>query len=108
MAVLGFADNDADIVFARKAVFRMILNRAKTLLTDPADIHQLDVCKAMEGVSFELLDEGQRIRLLDAVFDATTALRQDIAAGKPTEEPIRAGIDDKLDEVLILLARFRQ
>ena len=34
----------------------MILSRAKTHLTDPADIEELDLSEVMEGISFELLD----------------------------------------------------
>jgi hypothetical protein len=80
MAVLGFADNDTDTVFIRKAVFRMILDRAKALLTDPADIYQLDVCKAMEGVSCELLDEDQRTRL---GMRSSTRLRRSGRTSRP-------------------------
>jgi hypothetical protein len=108
MAALGFSNDAADIVTFRKAVFRMILSRAKARLTDPVDIDELDVSEAMEGISFELLSEEQRARLVDALFEATKSLKEDIAAGKPVEEPVRAGIDEKLDEILALLARFRQ
>jgi hypothetical protein len=107
MAVLSFAKADADTVFLRKAIFRMILSRAKAHLTDPADIEELDVSQAMEGISFELLADGQRARLTEAVYQGTEDLRQDVAAGKPTEEAVRLGIEEKLDEVLALLSRFR-
>jgi hypothetical protein len=108
MAVLGFSDNGADIVTLRKAIFRMILSRAKAYLTDPADIQELELSEAMEGISFNLLGDDQRARLVGAVLEGAKGLREDIVAGKPTEEPTRAGIDEKLDEVLALLARFRR
>jgi hypothetical protein len=62
MAALGFSNDAADIVTFRKAIFRMILSRAKARLTDPVDIEELDVSEAMEGISFELLSEDQRAR----------------------------------------------
>jgi hypothetical protein len=107
MAVLGFSDDAADVVSFRKAIFRMILERARERVTDPADIEELKVAEFAEGISFELLDEDQRSRLADAVYEGTESLRLDIAAGKPTEEPVRDGIEEKLDEILALLARFR-
>jgi hypothetical protein len=86
----------------------MILSRAKSHLTDPADINELDVSQAMEGISFELLPDDQRARVVEAVYQGTEDLRQEVAAGKPTEEPVREGIEEKLDEILALLSRFRQ
>lgn len=108
MAVLGFSDSAADVVSLRKAIFRMILSRARTAVTDPADIEELELSEAMEGISFELLDEDQRARLAEAVYQGTQSLKQDIADGKPTAEPVQPGIDEKLDEILALLARFRR
>jgi hypothetical protein len=107
MAVLGFSENGADIVTVRKAIFRMILSRARNYLTDPADIQELELSEAMEGISFNLLGDDQRARIAKAVFEGAKSLRDDIAAGRPTEEPTRTGIDEKLDEVLTLLERFR-
>jgi hypothetical protein len=85
----------------------MILSRAKSHLTDPADINELDVSQAMDGLSFELLPDDQRARLVDAVYQGTQDLRQEVAEGKPTEEPVREGIEEKLDEILALISRFR-
>lgn len=108
MAVLSFAETDADTVLLRKAVFRMILSRARSHLAESADIEELDTSQAMEGISFQLLPEAQRDRLADAVFLGTQDLRRDVAEGKPTEEPVRGGIDEKLDEILALLSRHRR
>jgi hypothetical protein len=107
VAVLGFSDSAQDVVTFRKAIFRMILSRAKSHLTDPADINELDVSQAMDGLSFELLPDDQRARLVDAVYQGTQDLRQEVAEGKPTEEPVREGIEEKLDEILALISRFR-
>jgi hypothetical protein len=107
MAALIFAKNDRDIVTFRKAIFRMILSRAKARLTNPIDIEQLELSEVMEAISFQRIPEDQRARLVEAVFEATKSLKDDIAAGKPIEEPVRAGIDEKLDEILALLGRFR-
>jgi hypothetical protein len=85
----------------------MILSRAKSHMTDPADINDLDLSQAMDGLSFELLPDDQRARLIEAVYQGTQDLRQEVAAGKPTEEPVREGIEEKLDEILALISRFR-
>jgi hypothetical protein len=108
VAVLSFAKTDADTVFLRNAIFRMILSRAKGHLTDPADIDQLDISEPIGAISFDRLADDQRMRLLDAVYAGTQSLKQQIAAGKPTEESVRPGIEEKLDEILALLSRFRQ
>jgi hypothetical protein len=108
MAVLGFSENGADIVTVRKAIFRMILSRARGHLTDPADIQELELSEAMEGISFNLLGDDQRARIAEAVFEGAKSLREDIAAGRSAEEPTRAGIEEKLDEALTLLERFRR
>lgn len=107
MAVFGFSDDAADVVSFRKAIFRMILSRAKERLTDPADIKELDVSEATDGIAFELLDDAQRARLVEAVYQGTRDLRQQVADGRPTEEPVREGALEKLDEILALLSRFR-
>jgi hypothetical protein len=107
VAVLGFSDSAEDVVTFRKAIFRMILSRAKSHMTDPADINELDLSQAMDGLSFELLPDDQRARLIEAVYQGTQDLRQEVAAGKPTEEPVREGIEEKLDEILALISRFR-
>jgi hypothetical protein len=107
VAVFGFSDDAADVVSFRKAIFRMILSRAKERLTDPADIKELDVSEATDGISFELLDDAQRARLVEAVYQGTRDLRQQVADGRPTEEPVREGAVEKLDEILALLSRFR-
>jgi hypothetical protein len=108
VAVIGFSDSAEDVVSFRKAIFRMILSRAKTHLTEPADIEELDVSQAMEGISFELLDSDQRARLLEAVYEGTQDLKQQVLAGEPTEEEVRPDIEEKLDEILTLLSRYRQ
>lgn len=108
MAVIGFSDSAEDVVSFRKAIFRMILSRAKTHLADPADIEELDVSQAMEGISFELLDSDQRARLLEAVYEGTQDLKQQVLAGEPTEEEVRPDIEEKLEEILALLSRYRQ
>lgn len=76
-------------------------------MTDPADIEELDVFQAMEGISFELLAEDQRARLVEAVYQGTQDLKKELTAGKPIEEPVRPGIEEKLDEILALLSRHR-
>jgi hypothetical protein len=107
MAVLGFSDDAQDVVSFRKAIFRMILSHAKSHLTDPSDINELNVSKAAEGISFDLLAPDQRARLIEAVYQGTRDLKQEVAEGKATEEPVRAGIEEKLEEILSLLSRFR-
>jgi hypothetical protein len=107
MAVFSFAKTDADTVFVRNAIFRMILSRARARLTDSADLEELEVSEPMGAISFYRLDDDLRARMTEAVYEGTLDLKQDIVTGKPTEEPVRDGIEEKLDEVLALLARFR-
>jgi hypothetical protein len=107
MALISFAGTAENIVGVRKAVLRMILSRAKSVLSDPSDRQKLDTFLAVDAVMFdELADPGQRERLIDAVYRGTRMLREDIAQGKETEEPVRPGIEEKLDEVLHLFDRF--
>jgi hypothetical protein len=108
MAVISFTDDDADAVWVRNAVLRMILSRAMARLTDPGDLEELELSKLVGALSFGSLDGGKRARLLEAVFEAAKSLKAEIAAGAPVEEPVRAGIDDKLTEVLALLGQFRE
>jgi len=107
MAVLGFSDDAQDVVSFRKAIFRMILSRAKSHLTDPSDINELSVSQAAEGISFDLLAADQRARLVEAVYQGARDLKQEVADGEATEEPVRPGIEEKLEEILALLSRFR-
>jgi hypothetical protein len=107
MAVLVFADNETDTITFRKAIFRLILDRARARLTDPADLAELDLSEAMEGISFYRLPDDQRARMAEAVAEAVVSLKQDLAAGRPVAEELRPGAQEKLDEVLTLLARFR-
>jgi hypothetical protein len=45
--------------------------------------------------------------LIEAVYRGTRDLKQEVAEGKATDEPVRAGIEEKLEEILALLSRFR-
>jgi hypothetical protein len=107
VAVLSFAKTDADTVFLRNAILRMIVSRAKVHLTDPDDIDQLDTDVLMGAVSFDRAAPDQRARLVEAVYKGARDLRQEVAEGRPTEEPVREGAVEKLDEILALLSRFR-
>jgi hypothetical protein len=107
MAALIFADNEADTITFRKAIFRLILDRARARLTDPVDLAELDLSEAVEGISFYRLPDGQRARMAQAVAEATISLKQDLAAGRPVAEELRPGAQEKLDQVLTMLARFR-
>jgi hypothetical protein len=108
MAVLSFAKTEADTVFLRNAIFRMILSRAKVHLTDPADLSKIEISEPLGAFSFDRLAEDQRARLVEAVYEGTQDLKKQVLAGEPTEEPVRAGIEEKLDEIIALLRRFRQ
>jgi hypothetical protein len=108
MAILSFAKTDADTVFLRNAILRMIASRAQKYVVDPADLEELEVARPMGAISFYLLDNDQRERLTEAVYQGTRDLKEEIAEGKATEEPVRVGIEEKLDEILALLSRFRR
>jgi len=47
-------------------------------------------------------------RLVEAVHEGTQDLKRQVLAGEPTEEPVRAGIEEKPHEILALMSRFRQ
>ena len=108
MAVLGSRTDEADVVSFRKAIFRMILSRAKTHLTDPLTSRSLTFLRRWRECCFDRLDSDQRARLLEAVYEGTQDLKQQILAGEPTEEEVRPDIEEKLDEILALLSRYRQ
>jgi|SRR5580704_1972054 hypothetical protein len=108
MAVLSFDKTDVDTVFLRNAILRMILSRAQNHLTKPVDLEDLEVSKAIGAISFYLLGDDQRTRIVEAVYQGTRDLKREVDEGKTTEEPVRAGIEEKLDEILALLSRFRR
>lgn len=107
MAVLSFAKTDADTVFLRNAILRMIVSRALKHVVNPADLEELEIAGPMGAISFYLLDSDQRARLAEAVYQGTLDLREEVSEGRATEEPVRPGIEEKLDEILALLSRFR-
>ena len=41
------------------------------------------------------------------MYEGTQDLKQQILAGEPTEEEVRPDIEEKLDEILALLSRYR-
>lgn len=74
----------------------MIVRRAQKHLEDPADIADLEISKLVGAISFDL-HPGE----------GTQDLKDQIIQGIPTEEPVRAGIKEKLAEILALLSCFR-
>lgn len=48
----------------------MILSRAESRLADPADVEEVRMAEYAEGVSFELFEGGQRVRIARAIFEA--------------------------------------
>ncbi len=84
----------------RKAIYRMILTRAKQSLDDPDDLHELELSEYCEGISLFSMPPAQRARLGRALLAGVVALRTDIAAGRPTEEPTRIGIEERLSELV--------
>jgi hypothetical protein len=107
MAVLSFAATESDAIFVRNAILRMVLSRAERHLVDPADIEALELPKLLGAISFDLIHHDQRARLVEAVYRGTHDLKHEITVGIPTEEPVRAGIQEKLDEILALISCFR-
>ena len=61
----------------------------------------------MEGIAFNLLDDDQRARLVEAVYEGARTSRE-ISRGKAHRGgPVRPDIEEKLDEILALLSRYR-
>jgi hypothetical protein len=88
MAILSFAEADAETVLLRNGTLRMIVSRAQKHVVDPADFEELEGAKPMGAISFDLLDNDQRARLTEAVYQGTLDLRQEVAEGE------RVSIDD--------------
>jgi hypothetical protein len=99
VAAFTFSENERDALTVRKALFRLILSRAANRLSEPSDLEELEVAQAMDGLAFDLMDERQRVRMTQAVLQGVHSLKDEIAAGKPLEEPVLPGIDEKLDEL---------
>lgn len=106
MAVLSFSSTEGDTVFLRNAILRMIVFRAQKYLIDPADIEDLEVSRLVGAISFDLLDGDHWARLVEALYKGMQDLKHEVTAGMPTEEPVRVGIQEKLDETLALIACF--
>lgn len=98
MSVIMFSAEDS--FYIRKALFRMIISRAERFLQDPADTEELTMSELTEGISLFRLPDDQRARLSVALLAGIEDLRADVAAGKPTEEPVRDGAEDLLDELV--------
>jgi hypothetical protein len=105
MAVISFADEDAEIVSMRKALFRMIIRRAAQRTSSPEDRQALAEAVAFEGLSFEALPDDRRARLIRLVLAGVNELRAQVEADEPTEETILPGFPDKLAEISALLTR---
>lgn len=99
MAAFTFSEHAVDAFTLRKAPFRMILSRAAGRLSDPSDIEEIEVAKAMDGLAFDLMEDDQRERVEQAVLEGVRGLRAEIDAGKPLEEPVLPGIGEKLEEL---------
>lgn len=104
MATIAFTDDESDIFVVRKAIFRMMLSRAGSKLTDPADIEEVRMAEFAEGISFDLFEGEQRVRIGHAIFDAAKQLRDDVASGNPVEEAVRPDIKEFLDELVAFLS----
>lgn len=105
MAAIAFTDNDSDIFLVRKAIFRMILRRTASRLADPADVEEIRMAEFAEGISFDLLEGEQRIRIEHAIFDSVKQLRDDVASGNPVEEPVRPDINEFMEDLCAFLAQ---
>jgi len=75
-------------------------------LTDLVDIEDIEICKLVGAILFDHPDGDQWARLVEAVYQGTQDLKREVTAGMPTEEPVRAGIEEKLDEILALISCF--
>lgn len=98
MSVVMFSQEDS--FYVRKAVFRMILRRAKIELDDRTDIEELEIAELGEGISLFRMPDDQRSRIGDALLHGAQKLRSDVTAGHPTEEPVREGIESVLEDLI--------
>lgn len=104
MATIAFANDESDIFVVRKAIFRMLLSRAESKLAYPADVEEVRMAEFAEGISFDLNEGEQRVRIGRAIFEAAKQLRDDVASGNPVEEPVRPDIKEFLDDLVAFLS----
>lgn len=100
MTTISFSLKEGDAFSVRKAIYRMILTRAKRSLEDPGDLHELELSEYCEGISLFSMPPAQRARVGRALLAGVVVLRADIAAGCTTEEPTRIGIEERLSELV--------
>lgn len=100
MTTISFSPAADDIFSVRKAIYRMIITRAKKDLEDADDINELEMSELFDDISLYTLPTAQRARLQSALISGASALRADIIAGRPTEDPTLLGIDEKLGELI--------
>jgi hypothetical protein len=93
-----FAQTDEGTFTLRKALYRMVLSRARRSVSDPADVETLQ--DYYEAVSLFRMEANERARVGDAILQGAVSLRADVVAGKPTEEPVRDGAAEYLGEFI--------
>jgi hypothetical protein len=99
MALISFAEEESEIFGVRKAILRMILSRTRSRLTDPADIEETRMAETVGAILFDDMNSAQRERLGGAILEAVTQLRAEVSAGKPLEEPVLPGIEERLENL---------
>jgi hypothetical protein len=82
--------------------FRRLVERACEEVSREEDIRELRQAPALGGLHFNLLEQGQRVRLVSALRAAARAVRADVMAGS-SDDPRDREYSEALTELDRLL-----
>lgn len=100
MAII-FSPGEGGSLVLRKGLYRMVLRRARRFVSLDSDIDQLQDWN--EGISLSRMEPDERARIGDALLRGALSMRADVAANRPTEEPVREGAESYLTELIAFL-----
>jgi hypothetical protein len=79
--------------------YRMVMERAMTLLSNPVDQETLQEAIALQGLDFEFLAQDQSLRIARALLTAADQLRPELISSGTEER------DKELADCLVTLAQ---
>jgi hypothetical protein len=106
MSTIGFSNSDEDVVRLSTRTLELILDRAVRHVDDPSEAENLRTCIYSDGVSFDVFETAERLRLAEAFRCGTLELRGELETGAEPLPNFGPGNISKLDEILALLGRF--
>ncbi|MBO0803935.1 MAG: hypothetical protein J2P25_12785 [Nocardiopsaceae bacterium] len=106
MSTISFSDSVGDILGLSTRTLELILDRAVPHVSDPEEAEDLRTCIYSDGVSFDVFERAEGIRLADAFRRGALELKVELEAGKEPLPKFGAGNIPKLDEIVALIDRF--